>query len=92
MLFIRPDSAVQTEAESLRGDSFFWRKKAVRTAQIIQYRKECAKRKITVKQWCDENRISKSYYWDYHKKISYSLGETACHTGASVRCVSPNEL
>ena len=24
MLFIRPDSAVQTEAESLRGDSFFF--------------------------------------------------------------------
>ncbi len=67
-------------------------KKAVRTAKIIQCKKECAERKITVKQWCSENGISERSYWYYHKKLSDTLVETACCTGAAVRCVPPGEL
>ena len=67
-------------------------KKAVRTAQIIQCKKECAERKITVKQWFNEFGIIESSCQYYHKKISDSLVKPACITGTAVRCVSPGEL
>ena len=32
-------------------------KNAIRANQIIQCKKECAERKITVKQWCEEHGL-----------------------------------
>lgn len=67
-------------------------KKAVRTAQIMQCKKEYAERKMTVKQWCEENGISESSYWYYHKRISDTLVETALNTEAADSSVSHRSL
>ena len=67
-------------------------KKAVRTAQIMRCKKECAERKITVKQWCEENGISESSYWYYHKRLSDTLVETAFSTETAETSVSHHGL
>ena len=40
-------------------------KNAIRANQIIQCKKECAERKITVKQWCEEHGLKEKSYWYY---------------------------
>ena len=52
-------------------------KNAIRANQIIQCKKECAERKITVKQWCEEHGLKEKSYWYYHKKLSDALVDIA---------------
>ena len=44
-------------------------------------RKECAERKITVKQWCEEHGLKEKSYWYYHKKLSDALVDIAQYEG-----------
>lgn len=56
-------------------------KNAIRANQIIQCKKECAERKITVKQWCEEHGLKEKSYWYYHKKLSDALVDIAQYEG-----------
>ena len=56
-------------------------KNAIRANQIIQCKKECAERKITVKQWCGEHGLKEKSYWYYHKKLSDALVDIAQYEG-----------
>ena len=44
-------------------------KNAIRANQIIQCKKECAERKITVKQWCADHQIDPSTYYRWQKEV-----------------------
>ena len=52
-------------------------KRAIRATQILQCKKECADRGITVSQWCQEHGLSEKSYWYYHKKLGDALYEVA---------------
>ena len=52
-------------------------KRAIRATQILQCKKECADRGITVNQWCQEHGLSEKSYWYYHKKLGDALYEVA---------------
>ena len=52
-------------------------KRAIRATQILQCKKECDERGITVSQWCREHNLSEKSYWYYHKKLGDALYEVA---------------
>ena len=52
-------------------------KRAIRVTQILQCKKECDERGITVSQWCREHNLSEKSYWYYHKKLGDALYEVA---------------
>ncbi|MBP3869230.1 MAG: hypothetical protein J6D38_08975 [Solobacterium sp.] len=52
-------------------------KRAIRATQILQCKKECDERGITVSQWCREHNLSEKSYWYYHKKLGDTLYEVA---------------
>lgn len=52
-------------------------KRAIRATQILQCKKECDERGITISQWCREHNLSEKSYWYYHKKLGDALYEVA---------------